>query len=81
MSMCVQIDEAAARRLLAIFAQRKARAGEILKHGEVFTIFAEGDVQLDHFKAGADFAVKRGWVKKTEQDHYMLTPEGFSAYH
>jgi hypothetical protein len=76
--------EDAARRLLALFAQRKARPGEILKHGEVLTSYPKGEVQLEDFKAGLDFAIEQGWVKETEPGgtgDCMLTVDGFSAYH
>ena len=76
-------SEAAARRLLALFEQRKARPGEVLKHGEVLTSYAEGQIHLEDFKAGCDCAVEQGWVKETESGtgNYMLTVNGFSTYH
>jgi hypothetical protein len=68
--------ENAARRLLAMFAKRKARPGEILKHGEVLTTYAEGQVQLEDFKAGCDYAIEQGRVKETEPDTRRLYAHG-----
>jgi hypothetical protein len=73
--------EVAARRLLALFAKRKAVPGVALKHGEALTVYADGQVQLEDFKAGSDFAVAEGWVKETEPGSFVLTVAGFSAYH
>jgi hypothetical protein len=75
--------EDAARRVLALFAKRKARPGTILKHGEILTTYAEGEVQLEDYKAGCDYAVEQNWIEETEpgSGDYMLTEEGFSAYH
>lgn len=73
--------EDAARRILALFAIRKARPGTILKHGEILTTYAEGQVQLEDFKAGCDYAVEQDWIKETEpgSGDYVLTVEGFPA--
>jgi len=75
-------DEDAAVRILELFRQRKARPSHILKHGEAFTTYAKGPVQLTHFKAGCDYAVEQGWIRETEpgSGDYMLTKAGWSAY-
>ena len=74
-------DEDAARRILELFSQRKARPGDVLKQGEAFTTYAKGPVQLSDFKAGCDYAAEQGWIKETEpgSGDFMLTKTGFSA--
>jgi hypothetical protein len=80
---CTSMENAneAARRILALYRQLKARPGHLLKEGYFFTHFAIGDLTLVNFRAGCDLAIQQSWIKETDPGVFMLTPIGFTSYH
>jgi hypothetical protein len=70
--------EDAARRVLKLFKEKKARPSHVLRDGDFFIWFAGDGLTLDDFKSGCDHAVEQGWIERPDHGTYKLTSEGFS---
>ena len=71
-----QVDDFAARQILAVFARYKVTVGGVLRRHQFFEV-RDGD-----FQRGIDGAVAKGWIEKHHRDRYryILSIKGREAY-
>ena len=67
--------EESARKILAIFASKNIRAGQILTAGQVNLQFLTTGGGAEEYAAGAEYALAHGWLEQSST--FKLTEAGF----